>query len=98
MKLKLPKPLPYDFIDQMIDENIDFYDEPHEEEGYIIHFAEPRYGDYGSEGRSLFSLEDSIFLGDEQEYVEWSGWSGDAWWWTAKELTEDELEQFLARL
>lgn len=103
MTLKLPTPLPYDVVDELIDAEIEFYDETADD--LIYWYAQRRNYNY-QEGipltstftRQMFDVFDDISARekeDEQGYVVCT-FLPEGMVWTAKELTDKEIDHILA--
>jgi hypothetical protein len=102
MTLKLPTPLPYDVVDQLIDEEFKFGKETFEDE--IIWWCQRRNPDYtagrpltSNYGRSLFELLDDYDgrrTEDADGYVTVRHVSK-GMRWTAQELTDEEIDEVL---
>jgi hypothetical protein len=105
--LKLPEPLPYDFVDALIDEQISFFEDTDSElhEGIVYSVTriwcrpvtatefDPGLSNWG---RSMFEVvsDGYSFLGEDEEgYSDTSALAYlSGMCWTAKELTDEEID------
>lgn len=103
MKLKLPEPLPYDFVDEWIDMRLKFYSRPHQDSNLTYHRAVPRNSkdiNSGNYGRHVFELIDDWTVEDsdrweEDEYGYWNYPNLFSYHYTAREWSEDAIDEFL---
>lgn len=97
MTLKLPIPLPYDYVDELLDETYVFTVTELSDDQVICEarFRDParRTGNYS---RLLFSLLDDSIDSEEDEdgYVNYP-YSHDGMVWTAEGLSKEEINEIL---
>lgn len=86
MTLRCPKPLPYEWIDEWIDATVKFAKPEPVGEGLLRFSAEPRGRYKGSQGRLMMQLIEDFYSEDS---------FSSPMIWTAKELTEEEIDYIL---
>lgn len=95
---KLPTPLPYDYVDELLDETYNFVDKTGYYSGDVVrtHYAfrkdnKPR----STTPNSLISWKYDYYGGDnyESESIEWHGLGG--YEYTAEPFTEEELDTYV---
>lgn len=99
MTLRLPEVLPYDAVDEWIDSTVIFEtDEWTDNDGvtWQTPIATLANRDISNFGRTFYSLlgDSPSREEDEDGYVQWQG-SMTCMRWTAKELTEEEIDEIL---
>lgn len=103
MTLRLPEPLPYDFVDEMIDESTDFTSYCRLEDNRTVWYANPHDYDWGNFVRALVEFNDDLevyedddLIEDEEGYVD----GHELRWgmfWCANEWTEEDLNDWTHR-
>lgn len=104
MSVKLPTPLPYDYVDQLIDDSFEFFDETYtdHEGNHVKHFFAHRTGNQyrGNFSRLMFSFHDTGYDSIEEDedgfaYIEYDLGGMN---WRAEPLTDKELEYLLENM
>lgn len=99
MSLRIPEPLPYDYVDEYIDSQFFFTDSKEYYDGasLIAHHCEPRMGTGRNQSFPQLMIdlkEDSYYETDPDGYLtEWNG-SGDSMYWIA-EWSDEDTEEYL---
>lgn len=104
MKLKLPEPLSYDVVDQMIDETwtfrVDEWEDTDHNTNETTRFTQwvcrPKIGAISNWGRDLFELVTDVPDDNEEDedgYVDWPYSHGMVW--TTRAWTEEELDDWV---
>lgn len=104
MTLKLPKPLPRKYVDELIDATYEFTSQPYYDDPDLVrHSCIHRHLELHNYDRDIFELIDESYSSieeDEEGYMTW-GWSGSGMVWTAEwsdEETEEVLDSEICRL
>lgn len=103
MTLKLPEPLPYDYVDELIDNNFKFRYHKYEQkqtDGTRIEVGRwlcwHRDHRRTQVSRPFMSMESDITRKDnlEDDYIYWGG-SGGAMYWYAEEMNDEDIDHYL---
>lgn len=100
---QLPEPLPYDYVDELIDTNFKFkyhvYNQK-QRDGTKIEVARwlcwPNGRRRTQVSRPFISMETDFNIKDnfDAEYITWGG-SGGAMYWTDEEMNDDDIDAYL---